>query len=297
VIHRPANVEYSDALTMLSVRRKIRAARSLLNEKGLVVLATELARRCLRIRRPGPDEIEMVLSLFSRPVDDKRRPTMIDVGAHVGNSLAPFVRLGWQVFAFEPDSHNRSNLENAFGAFSNVHIDSRGISDEPSECATFYTSHVSSGIGGLSAFHSSHVATDHIAVTTLDHFCFEHDIHNVDFLKIDTERYDLFVLRGSPWERFAPSVVVCEFENSKTVPLGYSLNDLAAFLQQRGYSLIISEWEPIQEYGGLHTWRCFMEFPCELNDSNAWGNIIAVRSDAQFRALIKICSQDGHAAL
>jgi hypothetical protein len=80
----------------------------------------------------------------------------------------------------------------------------------------------------------------------------------VDFLKIDTEGFDLMVLKGYPWTQSPrPRVILCEFEDAKTVPLGYDFHQLAAFLVGEGYQLIISEWYPVKAYGGLHRWRRF----------------------------------------
>jgi hypothetical protein len=81
-------------------------------------------------------------------------------------------------------------------------------------------------------------------------------------------------------------VIVCEFEDSKTKPLGYSFHDLARFIQSKGYRLLISEWKPVQQYGGLHDWNRFSEYPCELSEEKAWGNIIATNSEFLYKALL-----------
>ena len=61
------------------------------------------------------------------------------------------------------------------------------------------------------------------------------------------------------------------------MPLGYDFHDLATYLQDQGYELIVSEWFPMVEYGMKHKWRQFENYPCELKDQKAWGNIIAVK--------------------
>jgi len=248
-----------------------------------------LASRYLRIGRPVPNETEMAFELLTSITPRIKRGVMLDVGAHFGSALTPFAEHGWQIFAFEPDPCNRERLVKSFGSFPNVHIDPRGVSDEPRENVDFYTSKVSTGISGLSAFHPSHVATARVALTTLARFCAETRTHHVDFLKIDTEGFDLFVLRGFPWNLTRPRVIICEFEDAKTVPLGYSFKDLEHFLLEKGYRLVVSEWYPIKEYGAIHDWRCFKEYPCELEDPKAWGNIIAVSSDDLFNEFLKIC--------
>ena len=86
------------------------------------------------------------------------------------------------------------------------------------EKVPFYVSEESTGISGLSAFRDSHVAIGHVETVALRDVA---DIDRVDLLKIDTEGYEKFVLEGFPWERLRPSVVVAEFEDAKTKPLGY----------------------------------------------------------------------------
>ena len=62
----------------------------------------------------------------------------------------------------------------------------------------FFTSGVSSGISGLSSFHPSHKESQRADLATLSDFISKEDIAQVDFLKIDTEGFDLFVLQGFP---------------------------------------------------------------------------------------------------
>jgi len=201
----------------------------------------------------------------------KKKGTMIDVGAHWGTSLVPFV--GWEIYAFEPDPTNRAELKRRF---KDIFIDARAVSDKPATNVTLYKSQQSTGISSLSPFHESHYAAIGVDVITLTEFIREQKIKKVDFLKIDTEGYDFFVLQGYPWKK-APQVILCEFENSKTEPLGYSFDDMAKFLISKGYKLKISEWYPVKAYGTAHEWKRLVDYPCELDDK-AWGNIIALKS-------------------
>ncbi|MES9904328.1 MAG: FkbM family methyltransferase [Sedimenticola sp.] len=219
-----------------------------------------------------------------------RHGVMVDVGAHYGGTLGRFAHAGWQVYAFEPDSKNRERLvEQGFGNMPNVHVDARGLADKPSTGIPLYRSEESTGVSGLSAFLPTHMESETVDVTTLEIFSDEHDFRAIDFLKVDTEGFDLFVLQGVPWERFEPQAVLCEFEDRKTVSLGYSFHDLAGYLEQKGYRLVVSEWYPIKRYGITHDWRRFTPYPCELEDPNAWGNILAVK-EPLYKALLKTCN-------
>ena len=107
------------------------------------------------------------------------------------------------------------------------------------------------------------------------------NIKHVNFLKIDTEGHDYFVLQSYPWNLDKPDVIECEFEDLKTVvKLNYNWKDMAEYLVKLGYKIIVSEWYPIVRYGTTHKWRGFKNYPCELDDKNAWGNFICFQDQA-----------------
>ena len=217
--------------------------------------------------------------------------TMVDVGAHFGGSLAPFLRADWRVLAFEPDRRNRAALLSAFGDRPNLTVDARAVSESCESGVVLFRSPLSTGISGLSRFHSSHRPADLVDTITLAEALAEHRIRQVDFLKIDTEGFDLMALRGIDWHASAPTLVMCEFEDDKTVPLGYNYHDMTAFLAARGYQIIVSEWHPVKTYGERHQWRGFGCYPYELGHSSAWGNLLATR-DAELAARLQQCLAD-----
>lgn len=216
------------------------------------------------------DESYLVFRSFSR----HERGVMLDVGAHYGSSLAPFAGRGWDVHAFEPDPANREQLAARFGATPNVRIVAKAVADEPGELP-LYTSPESTGISSLAPFHESHEPSGVVPVTTLAGYIAEAGVESVDFLKIDVEGYERNVMRGHDW-RVKPRAVVAEFEDGKTVPLGYSAAELADELAGHGYRVLVSEWEPIVRYGAAHRWRRFVERSDWDPDPESWGNLIAV---------------------
>ena len=220
------------------------------------------------------DETQAIASLFSQ----KNKGYMIDVGAHVGSALAPFLSQGWDIFAFEPDKHNRQELIQNLTNHpykEKIKLDTHAISDKSQQGLAFYRSNESSGVSGLSAFLPSHKASQTVDVITLTEALMNEDIDSIDFLKIDTEGHDLLALKGFPWDRFKPTVIECEYEDSKTVPLGYNFHDMASYLVEQGYAVYVSEWYPIVRYGIRHDWRQLTRYPCELSDKASWGNLLA----------------------
>ena len=206
------------------------------------------------------------------------RGVMIDVGAHEGTALAAFLECGWKIWAFEPDPANRSKLEARLAAHKHkysVTLDTRCVSKFSESNLPFYSSEESTGISGLSAFRDTHREAQRVDTVSLKDFFAGQEMPAVDFLKIDTEGHDLFVLQGFPWDRNKPRVIECEFEDLKTKPLGYTTKDMADFLVGKGYTVYVSEWHPILRYGQRHDWHRLQKYPCELASDSAWGNLLA----------------------
>lgn len=241
----------------------------------------------LRCEKSHLDETDVIFDYLSSL---NKKGTMIDVGAHRGSSSVEFLNSGWKIFAFEPDPANRAGLINMIKASrfpDNISIDNRAVGDINKSNVPFFTSEQSSGISGLSSFHSSHKQTYKVDIITLRDFLSDKPLSSVDFLKIDTEGHDFFVLKGFPWERFSPSVIECEFEDSKTLPLGYTYKDLADYLVGKGYHVYVSEWHPIVRYGIRHDWRSLTPYPTELFDTKGWGNFIAFKDFPNEKLLAK----------
>jgi FkbM family methyltransferase len=251
-------------------------------------LQSQFRRLAGFIYRENQNEIELCYSALDA---DRNSGIMFDVGAHHGGALSCFAESGWDIFAFEPDFENRKKLNEKFGDRSNVFIDDRALSNKAEKRVHFYRSHESSGISSLLPFRETHESSEKVEVTTLEKFLEEQSLgkRGIDFLKIDTEGYDLNVLQGVPWDKICPRLILCEFEDRKTQKLGYEFTDLADYLLGKNYQLIVSEWYPIQKYGEQHHWRRFAVYPCQLMDSQAWGNIIATTENWIYGNLLDLC--------
>ncbi|WP_084590934.1 FkbM family methyltransferase [Desulfonatronovibrio magnus] len=205
---------------------------------------------------------------------------MIDVGAHFGTSLIHFLNNNWTILAFEPDSNNYKRLKSNIDKHPNktrVHIDRRAVGNQKQKNVPFYVSEESTGISTLSKFHQSHIDNQNVDIVTLQNALEKFDFPHIDFLKIDTEGHDLFVLQGLPWDKYKPTIIECEFENLKTLNVSppYTVNDLADFLLEKGYKLLVSEWHPIIRYGIRHDWNRLSRYDSRQDLDKSWGNIIA----------------------
>lgn len=253
---------------------------------AIAILGRELIYRWWRALRRTPKTFSEI-DLIAKHFQGRKIPgIMLDVGAHHGESLEAFQNWGWRILAFEPDPSNRDVLMKRVDTRL-VEVLPLAVADREEDQVPFYASVESDGISSLSAFRNTHRESARVRVTTLSTILKEKNITNVDYLKIDTEGHDLFVLKGFPWERVKPEVVVCEFEDSKTVSLGYDHKTLGEFLLTRGYKVYLSEWSPIVRYGESHTWRSWRSYPCVLQDTNGWGNFVAVHPECDESAMIQ----------
>ena len=235
-----------------------------------------------------------------------RDGVMVDVGAQRGAASRRFADAGWQVIAHEPDADNRVSLEAWARGRANVVIDTRAVADVSGKELTLYASPESTGISSLLAFRDSHAPKSTVRTCTIADVVVERRLERIDVLKIDAEGYDLPILRGGPWDRVRPEVIICEYEDRKTRALDYGVDDMARFLELKGYWVLVSEWHPIEKYGGPHSWkRLFWHAPGQCA-GEGWGNLIAFRSppltshllaaaDEQVRVLARQ-SKDYHTA-
>jgi FkbM family methyltransferase len=221
------------------------------------------------------DECQIVHAFLR---DRVHQGVLFDVGAHRGSVSALFANDGWSVHAFEPDAANAMRfLENLEGR-SNIRLDRRAVSDKSGDVLPFFTSKKSTGISSLHVFDSSHEQTGSVTTVSLRDYVNEHRLLKIDFLKTDIEGHDLFALRGLDFQTVRPKVIVSEYEEKKTRPLGISNSDIARFFSDRGYFFVVSEWHPVRAYGATHKWHRLTDSFGQV-DPASWGNIIAFASE------------------
>jgi len=233
-----------------------------------------------------------LIKLFFEKIDQKHG-VVLDIGASTGSFFENYLlkNESWKIYAFEPDPNpmKQEALE-YFKSKFDVTVIQKACSNKSGEDIPFFTSPVSTGISSLTPFDSTHQPAGFVQTITLIDFINSSKLGFVDLLKIDTEGHDLFVLKGFPWDRIKPKVIMCEFENKKTISLGYTFQDLGVYLLKKGYKVFVSEWYPVEEYGPVHQWRTLKEFPTVLDDDSATGNFICfdktIEQDDYFAQLL-----------
>lgn len=221
------------------------------------------------------------------PFIPRSNGTMIDVGAHKGESFMRFHNRGWTIYAFEPDPGLYGQLCQKTVNLPRIMLDSRAVFHVSDRELPWHTTPDSTGAGSIHPFSASHVKTGTVSTVTLADTVAQYDIQHLDLLKIDAEGFDFMVLQGFPFELLRPDFIICEFEDAKTVPLGYTTYEMAEKLRKHGYTLYISEWHPIIRYGILHQWHGFRPWPSQLHNARAWGNILAFASPPDEKILLE----------
>ena len=78
----------------------------------------------------------------------------------------------------------------------------------------------------------SHQDAGKVEMTSLSTYLRRRDITEIDFLKVDTEGFDLDAVISFPG-RFTSLGHRVQVENNKTVALGYRFEELAGFLNEK----------------------------------------------------------------
>jgi FkbM family methyltransferase len=226
-------------------------------------------------------------------------PKALDIGAHVGDVSARLLKTGYEVFAFEPyppsydELTRRLGQEPAFHAHNfaigsvegdlPLHLASDHSADQIYDDATVFNSLAPHSMPEDLPF----VNTVAVPVKNLA------GLHragtlpaNVSLVKIDTEGYDLEVIRGM--QEFRYPVVMVEYWD-REIPFGksgllYTFESLVEEMKERGYRWHIV----IYRIWGLNQ----RAFYCNHGRSvpNSWGNIVFFQNFDLFAQAQTWCS-------
>jgi len=167
---------------------------------------------------------------------------VVDIGANVGAvtlNAAKLVGDKGRVFSFEPDSQNFSRLTNNLNLnnFKNVVLVNMAIGDKI-------------GTGFIKVINKSNLGMNKISINsgtaisiiTLDDFIKREKVNRVDLIKIDTEGYEMHVLKGAiqTLKTFKPKLFI-EIDDNNLKEQGASALELIKYLENLGYKLTNAE--------------------------------------------------------
>lgn len=134
----------------------------------------------------------------------KKNPVFIDVGANVGNYTMALLDTfpNAIIHAFEPHPRNFSALK-VNASSSKIQCHNMAVGEMRGELMLYDradcdgSAHATLHKAVISEIHKKNIVELSVTVDTLDEFCAENNITEIDFIKIDTEGNELSVLNGA----------------------------------------------------------------------------------------------------
>lgn len=129
---------------------------------------------------------------------------VFDVGANDGYYLNCFLKEHKElidIHAFEPSKFSFSLLNEKFKSRKSVTIQNFGFGSK-SEIKTLFFDQEGSGWSSVHPIKHDHLSVsldcqEKITLKTIDEYCSEHSIAEIDFLKMDVEGHELEILKGA----------------------------------------------------------------------------------------------------
>jgi FkbM family methyltransferase len=212
---------------------------------------------------------------------DKDNPVVLDVGANDGGYSRDIVAINPSatVFAFEPHPLTFERLVSNIEAHKNIRPFNYAVGDRPGG-QILYDRRSESGTAHASIFreviediHMAQSSKFEVNVITLDEFIEEQRLARVDLLKIDTEGYELNVLKGGVKAIRSGIFKAIQFEfNEMNVVSRVFFKDFMEVLPQYQFYRMLS--------GGLQRIDRYSPVRCELF---AFQNIVAILREGDGR--------------
>lgn len=155
----------------------------------------------LELRRVPPAVSRDPFLYLSAALRSVPAPVVFDVGANVGQSIARFRRV-WPravIHAFEPGRSPFAELERRTAGAPSIHLHHAALGASAGSREFQENSHadMSSFLNPATAAWGRIVDRYTVPITTVDLYRSAHSIPQVDILKIDTQGFDLQVLKGA----------------------------------------------------------------------------------------------------
>lgn len=176
----------------------------------------------------------------------KSNPVIFDVGANKGQTIEMYQRAFPKptITSFEPNPKLTPDLVKRFPgvAIEGVGVGSAvGTLDFQVSSNTELSSFLKSSSSAENPFANTRInEVINVPIITLDDYTKRKNIGHLDILKIDTQGYDLEVLKGATGllDRKAADVIFIEVNFIPLYDGQASFGDIQQFLKQRGYGLL-----------------------------------------------------------
>lgn len=210
--------------------------------------------------------------------------TWVEVGAYPGDSVRAAVDLGWKVAAFEADPVNFSWLKSIFEDADRVALDPRAVCEGDLTKVRLAVSEKFGELGSLVPNDSRLTREIEVKSVSLEAAFPFGGGTPIDVLQISVDAAQLRVLKGNRWDMNRPLVVLCDFDDSQTMPLGFGWREICKLLEAAGYVIWISEYYPSECTDGNRIWRGLRTREEGLVHPNGYGKIIAFADSEMHQA-------------
>ena len=161
------------------------------------------------------------IDLIQKVVTLSQAQVMLDVGANIGNHSLAFSTFAEKVFSFEPGekAFNLLSRNININQLNNVTVFNFGLSNHDQQ-TTLYTEN-SGNLGESSLYKHNLVDKEFIENTVTlkrgDAFAHEHELSQLDFIKVDVEGHEREVIEGlsDTIKKFRP-IVQLEWESDSS---------------------------------------------------------------------------------
>lgn len=161
-----------------------------------------------------------------------------DIGANIGETTLNFAQLAknGKVYSFEPVPflYERLTTNVGLNTFKNIELHNLAISDNSDDL--FFEAPKNRNSSGISLTKENSNTSMRVASNTLDEFVSSKQIEKIDFIKIDVEGFENYVINGAKQtlKKFKPMLFV-EIDNRYLIPKNTSEKKLLTQLQQEFY--------------------------------------------------------------
>jgi FkbM family methyltransferase len=175
----------------------------------------------------------------------------IDVGANVGLWSARVLQHGGDrvnVLAFEPSTSALAQLRQRFSHGEPIEIISKAVGEEI-HTTEFFEEPGAGEMSSLVAGFSRSASVRQVEVTTIDEELARRSWDSVDFLKVDAEGYDYYVLKGAEKAIAEHKIGVVQFEyNAPWATAGSTLIAAINLFKQHNYQVFLLKADGLHEF-------------------------------------------------